>query len=567
MPLFTPRGTARAMVMVLALLAAGRVAVTAGQGPVAPPARLSLGGLAPRVRTEAELKAFLDELEVQELALSNALSVEQYLQWKGETQHFAGPFARLLADLQSRKDYAALIDRWRGKVRDSTLARRLDLHHRDFLLARADPRLPIELVDLQARVQDTLGQFRFDVRGTRLTGTEAFTLVDTTADRSVREAAFKSRTQIAPHLRRPILHAMELIDRIGRQQGFPNGATAGLNQSSLEPMKVLRDLDAFESATRPAYLAILARVKGDLGVDRIEAWDIDYWLHRQELGAGTDAWPKEPGLERLRELMRALGFPVDSLPIDLKVWDVPTGGITFWVRPPYEARLLTNPFTGANFYETLFHEYGHALNGTLMRRDLSPIFLRGDETPLGEGLAETLGHFAYDRHWLTRVAGVTPEQAERLERVGKMQLLLWLRRSIALQAYAEISLYLDRRANPDSLYAAAYRRFVGVDLPPGDWVGGKDFFATGPLYAQSYLYANMIATQLREAMREQFGVEDLTREPRVSAWLTERFFAGGASVPWPEKVRRATGKALSTEALGRYLAGAVPPEGPQRSPS
>ncbi len=563
------RAPARVLPLLLLLVAlvAGRVAPAAAQAARPAPSRLSLGGPAPRVRTEVELKAFLDELEVQELALSNSLQVEQYYQWKGEARHFAGPFARLLADLQSRKDYAAVIDRWWGKVRDSTLARRLDLHHRDFLLARADPRLAIELVDLQSAVQDTLGQFRFDVRGQRLTGTEVSTLTDSGTDRSLREAAFRSRTQISPHLRQRVLHAMQLIDGIGRQQGFANGAAAGLAQSTLEAQQVLRDLDAFESATRPAYLAILTRVKADLGVDRVEPWDMDYWLHRQELSAGTDAWPKEPGLARLRDLMRGLGFPVDSLPIDVKVWDVPTGGITFWVRPPYEARLLTNPFTGSNFYETLFHEYGHALNGTLLRPDLSPIFFRGDETPLGEGLAETLGHFAYDRHWLVRAAGVSPEQAERLERVGKMQLLLWLRRSISLQAYTEISLYLDRRANPDSLYAAAYRRFVGVDLPPGDFVGGRDFFATGPLYAQSYLYANMIATQLREAMREQFGVEDLTQEPRVAGWLTERFFAGGASVPWPEKVRQATGKPLSTDALARYLAGAVPPDGPERSPS
>ena len=125
-----------------------------------------------------------------------------------------------------------------------------------------------------------------------------------------------------------------------------------------------------------------------------------------------------------------------------------------------------------------------------------------------------------------------PSRPSAWSRWGRWQLLLWLRRSITLQAYTEISLYLHRRANPDSLYAAAYRRFAGVELPPGDYVGARDLFATGPLYAQSYLYANMIATQLREAMREQFGVDDLTREPRVGAWLTDRFFAPGASVPW-----------------------------------
>ena len=83
-------------------------------------------------------------------------------------------------------------------------------------------------------------------------------------------------------------------------------------------------------------------------------------------------------------------------------------------------------------------------------------------------------------------------------------------------------------------------------------------FATGPLYFQSYLYANMIATQLREAMREQMGVTDLSQEKRVADWLTRYMYAPGASVPWPEKIVRATGKPLGTEALARYLAGAMP---------
>jgi peptidyl-dipeptidase A len=558
-----PRRPRSLFVAVLALGAAlgGSVTCVAAQAtapkPQDAPARLALGGPPPAVRTEAELVAFLDELEAQELLLWEGNVLEAYYQWKGETRHFAGPFGRFTSDLQTRRDYAAIIDRWQGRVQDSTLARRLALHHRDFLIARVDPALPIQLVNLQTAIQDTVTQFRYDVRGERLTRTQIRTVLDTSPDRALREAAFRAGPQIGAHVRAPIVRAIDLLDRMGRQQGFPDGAAAGLNNSSLEPRQVLRDLDAFEQATRPAYLAMLERVKQDLHVERAEPWDIDYWLHLQEQSAGTDAWPKEPGLARLRDLMRALGFTYDSLPIDVKVWDVPTGGITFPVRPPFEARLLTNPFSGSHFYETLFHEYGHALNFTLMRRDLPALFFRGDETPLGEGLAETLGHFAYDRHWLERAAALPPEKAAALERVGKLQLLLWLRRSIAINAYAEISQYLDRKADLDSLYAASYQRFVGVALPPGDYFSWRETFATGPLYFQSYLYANMIATQLREAMRAQFGVEDLTREPRVARWLTDNFFAPGAAIPWPEKVRRATGRPLSADALGRYLADAT----------
>jgi len=546
----------------LVILLLGSVASLAAQTAATKPDRLALGGPPPVVQTQAQLVRFLDELEAQELALYEALSLESYYQWKGETHHYAAPFGRLLADLLTRRDYAAVIDRWRGKTADSTLARRLELLHRDFLVSRADPRLAVALVDQQTAVQDTLTAFRFDVRGMKLTRTALGQVVDTTADRTLREAAFRATPQLSPHLRKPILQAMSLNDRIGRAEGFPNGAASGLTFASLEPGQVIRDLDTFEQSTRPAYTALLERAKRDLGVERLEPWDIDYWLHRQEESAGTDAWPKAEGLTRLKDLMGGLGFAVDSLPIDVKVWDVPTGGITFPIRPPFEARLLTNPFTGSEFYETLFHEYGHAVNAVLTRPDLPASFLRGDETPLSEGTAETLGHLAYDRHWLERAAHQPADRAAALERVGKMQLLLWLRRTIALNAYVEITHYLRPGADLDSLYAASFRRFVGVELPAGDFVGARDMFATGPLYYQSYLYANMIAAQLREAMREQFGVEDLTREPRVAGWLTKYFYAPGAGIPWPEKIRRATGKPLSTEALSRYLAAAGGPAAP-----
>jgi hypothetical protein len=550
----SPRGS---RVLIALLLPLGGIVGTVGSAAGQAPARLTFGGPPPPVRTEAELRGFLDELEAQELVLWEASTLETYYQWKGETRHFAGPDGRFLTDLLSRRDYAAVIDRWQGKVSDSTLARRLFLHHRDFLSARADPRLPIALVNLQTSIQDTVTQFRFDVRGRKLTLTQATELIDTSTDRTLREAAFRARPQIAAHTMAPIVRAISLLDRIGRQEGFPNGAAAGLNNSTLEPRQVLRDLDTFEQATRPAYLAVLKRMGTDLHLDRVEPWDLDYWLHRQEAASGTDAWPREKGLERLRGLMRGIGFAVDSLPIDVKIWDVPTGGITFPVRPPYEARLLSNPFNGSQFYEVLFHEYGHAVNFTLMDPSLPVVFFRGDETPLGEGLAETLGYFSADHEWLEREAGVPAAEAARLERVARTQQLLWLRRTIALNAYAEITQYLDRRADLDSLYAATYRRFVGVELPPGHWFATRDMYATGPLYFQSYLYANMIAAQLREAMREQFGVDDLTGEPRVAKWLTEHFYRMGAAVPWPEKVRRATGRPLSSDALTRYLAGAT----------
>jgi peptidyl-dipeptidase A len=516
------------------------------------PTRMTLGGPPPAVHTEAGLRAFLDELETQEFAINTAAGIETYYQWRGETSHRAAATARLANDLLNRPDYAAIVNAWQGKVSDSTLARRVTLHARAFLQAKADPHLVIALTDLQSAIQDSIEKFRFTFGGMPYTGTTISEIVDTSGDRERRHAAFVTAPQRSAVIGASVRRAMALNDSIGRQEGFANGADAGLVFSSLTRAQVLHDLDAFERATRPAYMAMLGRVRQDLHITRVEPWDIDYWLTLQERGV-ADAYPQDQGLTRLHDLFKALGFHSDSLPIDVRVWDVPTGGITFPIRPPFEARLLTNPFTGSDFYETLFHEYGHALNAVLMRPDLSPIFLGGDETPMSEGQAETLGHFAYDRHWLVRAAGVTPAQAAALEAIGKEQLLLWLRRTICLNAWVEINAYANLHADLNALYHESYQRFVGVELPPGDYIGDRDMLATGPLYFQSYLYANMIATQFRAAMREQFHTTDLSQDPRVAGWLTSNVYADGGQIPWTTKVVRATGHSLTVDALVAYL--------------
>lgn len=514
--------------------------------------RLSLGGPPPRVRTEGDLRRFLDDLEAQLFAIRTAYSTEFYYQWRGETTHRAAETARLRNDILNRRDYAAIIEAWDGKVRDSVLARRLALHRRAFRQAKADPALVLRYSDLQVAIQDSVTQFRFVLDGERYTATQIDQLVDTSHDRARRRAAFLTTPQRSAVIGEMLRRAMWMNDSIGRQQGFASGADAGLELTSLTREEVLRDIDAFERATRPAYLAMLEQIRRDLRIDRVEPWDIGFWLNEQEKSV-ADAYDKTPGIARLHALFKALGFKTDSLPIDVRVWDVPTGGVAFGTRIPFEARLLTNPFTGSNFYVTLFHEYGHTLNMVLTSPTLSPILLDTDEAPMSEGAAETYGHFAYDAAWIARAAKVSPERAKTLERIGKMQLLYWLRRSICLDAWAEVNAYGNLNGDLNAAYRDAYQRFVGVTLPEGDYFGTHYMFVAWPMYTQSYLYANMVAAQLRAAMRAEFGVEDLTREPRVGPWMTKHFYAEGTLVPWKTKLVRATGQPLKVDALAAYL--------------
>lgn len=518
------------------------------------PTHMGLGAPPPAIRTEADLVRFLDDLEAQQWALDRAGNLEAYAQWKGLPNHQALAMNRLNNELSTRRDYAKVIDQWKNRVRDSTLARRLQVQANYFLAAKADPALAVRLGELQTAIQDTFRQFRFQFDGKALTQTQLAIIIQTTADRATRRRAFETIPTLGATTAPLIRQAMAMTDRIGRQEGFPSGAASQLSLSGLTPTQVLRDLTSFEQATRPTYEALLARIARDLKIDKVEAWDLDYWFHQQEQQVSADAYPTDQAMQRIRALATGMGFNVDSLPITVTIYDVPTGGVAFPIRPAYEARLLSNPFPGGRFYSTLFHEYGHTLHAVLIRPDLPLSLLSADPQPATEGLGETLGHFAFDRRFLARVGGVNPEQAAALERLGKLEQLLWLRRTIGANAYAEVQAYLDLTANFDSIFTDSYRRFVGVDLPPGDYASTRDLFGTVPLYYPAYLYANMFATQLREAMRKEFGTDDLSQEPRVAGWLTRNFYGPGQSIPWMDKVRRATGRPLDSRALVQFLA-------------
>ena len=534
-------------------LALAALPLAAQQPRTAAPPHLGLGAAPPPIRTEADLTRFLDDLEAQQWALERAATLEGYAQWKGEPHHQAEAMNRLINDLSTRRDYARVIDQWKTRARDSILAQRLRVQANYFLPAKADPALAVRLGELQTEIQDTFRQFRYELDGKALTQTQLGIILDTTADRSIRRRAYEAIPRLGERTKPLIRQAMAMNDRIGRQEGFQSGAASQLSLSGLTPTQVLRDLTSFEQATRPTYEALLARIARDLKVEKAEPWDLDYWFHLQEQQVAGNAYPVDQAMPRIRALATGMGFNVDSLPITVTIYDVPTGGIAFPIRPAYEARLLSNPFPGAGFYSTLFHEYGHTLHGVLIRPDLPLSLLSYDPQPATEGLGETLGHFAFDRRFLARAGGVNPEQAAALERLGKLQHLLWLRRTIGANAYAEIQAYLDLTASFDSVFAESYRRFVGVDLPPGDYAWTRDFYGTAPLYFPAYLYANMFATQVREAMRKEFGTEDLSAEPRVAGWLTRNFYAPGQSIPWPEKVRRATGRPLDSRALVEFL--------------
>ena len=141
------------------------------------------GGPAPKVTNQQELERFLDDLEAQKFLLSIGVTIEYYHQTLGREPHLLSEFTRLSNDLYSRKDYADVIEQWRGKVRDSLIEKRLEIHHKDCLLSRAGKDLLVEFGNAQIEYKEKKERYTYKIHDQEVTTLDMFKILKYDADR------------------------------------------------------------------------------------------------------------------------------------------------------------------------------------------------------------------------------------------------------------------------------------------------------------------------------------------------------------------------------------------------
>lgn len=136
----------------------------------------------------------------------------------------------------------------------------------------------------------------------------------------------------------------------------------------------------------------------------------------------------------------------------------------------------------------------------------------------------------------------THDQALDAHRLGS---LFELRRRIASSLF-EFEAY----ANPDqdlpALYDRLFQKHVGVSTHGAPVWAFNPFYATGPIYQQSYVLAEMVGRQIHDAVDHRFGRR---WSPEAGAYLRAKFFSRGGSRTLDEILVEGTGQPLSAGPL------------------
>jgi peptidyl-dipeptidase A len=495
----------------------------------------------------AGLARFLDELE----SLIEEIGVEVSLcHWGIYTGEPSGD----LNEIEARRaavlldpGYAEVVRAWRGRAGDTRVERRLEILGRWF----EDAAIACDegVYSLRNAINDRIVGFRPEVGGEPISFAERSRILTKEADRDLRREAYLAMRPLDDAIRGDLFELMRRRNAGATALGASDFASFSLRQSSIDRGDLLSLFDQIEDATRDDHRDLCERAAADLGVERLEPWDVRFAIERA-VALPDEHFPKEGILPKVESLFASVGIDLASLGIEFVVRDIPFGGLCFGIRIPDDVRILANPRDGHRDYEVLFHEYGHAVHEKLIDQP-SPVLREGVEGCFHEAMAEVVGFVASDTEWLLEETGVPAAEVEAYAARKKNAVLMRLRSLAALSVF-EFGLYEDLGRDADDLWRRVQKRYVGVEDPDETVWASVSLLTTHPVYFQNYVLAQAIAAQITQSIRTRFGRFLGARE--AADFLRDACYAPGASLDWPDKVARATGAPLSGDALLEKLA-------------
>lgn len=448
--------------------------------------------------------------------------------------------------------------------------RRLDLL-RDACLTKQIPvDLRSRIIGLEVSVEGRFSQHRADVGGSRVDDNEIKRILRQSGDADERREAWEASKTVGALVADDVRELARLRNAAAHAVGYRDWFALSVATSEMDEEKLIATLAEADAVTAAPF----ARWKAELDerlASRFECSvaDLAPWHYSdpffQEVPAdgGVDLEPvfeNADAVELSRRTFDGMGLETrgvlersDLLPREGKCQhafciDVDRSG---------DIRVLANIVSGQYWTDTMLHELGHAVFDSGFDDGLPWIF-RDCHLVVTEGIAIMMGRLASDADWLERVLGANPDSLAQIAgelRAFRAAELLVFTRWVLVMTNFERSLYADPDSDLDARWWELVEDYQQVAPPPDrsnpDWAA-KIHIACAPVYYHTYLYGQIVASQLAATLQRECG--GIVGRPAAGTLLTERVFAPGLSVRWDRLIEQATGEPLTAKHFGRDLA-------------
>ncbi len=451
------------------------------------------------------------------------------------------------------------------------LARQLDLLHDAFLPQQVAAEIRTRIVELEASVDARFNAHRGVVGGREVSDNEIKHILRHDDDVARRREAWDAAKTVGAAVAEDVRELARLRNRAAHSLGYRDWFALSIATSEMDEAKLLATLDEVDRATAEPFgrwkTALDAHLATRFGCATAELrpWHYadpffqevpeDGGLPLDHVFEGRDILDLSKrtfdgiGLETRGILERSDLFPRELKCQHAFCTDVDRQG---------DIRVLANVVPNHDWMDTMLHELGHGVFDAGIDPGL-PWLVRSCHLVSTEAIAILCGHLAADARWLELVAGLPATEAQTLAeplrlRRGAQKVLF--ARWVLVMTNFERSLYADPESDLDARWWELVSRYQLVTPPEDrrapDWAA-KIHIAVAPVYYHTYLYGDLLSSQLATALRREAG--GLVDVPAAGRFLEERWFRPGLSLRWDELIEHATGEPLTPRHYAEDIVG------------
>ena len=471
----------------------------------------------------------------------------------------------------NRKEFAFLKDmKQTGSVKDTLLARQLEVLYRAYLSNQIEPKLLKEIVDLGTEIEKNFSTFRGTIEGKKVTDNEIKEILKTETDSAKRKQAWLAGKQVGAAVADDIIRLVKLRNKAARKLGFDNYHTMSLTTGEQDVEELDRIFNELYELTNEPF----AELKADL--DRILAADCNVavselmpWHYHDPFFQETpmvyeldlDAYYKDKDIKELGASFYAgIGLDVESVLAKSDLYEREgknPHAFSTDIDKEGDVRILCNLKNNETWMETLLHELGHAVYDKY-KDPQAPYLLREPAHAFTtEAIAMFFGRLSRNPAWMQQMLKLSDEQRAEIEKVsGKyMQLkqLIFARWDLVMYNF-EKQLYANPGQDLNSLWWQMVEKYQLVKKPQGrnkpDWAA-KIHFTAAPCYYHNYMLGELFASQLHNHIvhnilkLESDENVSYVGQSKAGDFLTEKVFKAGNLYHWNEMIERATGEPLT----------------------
>jgi peptidyl-dipeptidase A len=228
--------------------------------------------------------------------------------------------------------------------------------------------------------------------------------------------------------------------------------------------------------------------------------------------------------------------------------------------------VLANILPNHYWMGTMLHELGHSVYSSKNIPSSMPYVLRNQAHILTtEGVAMMFERAANSANWLAKM-GVTVPDAKAFNETGARMLrnrLLIFSRWCQVMFRFEKSMYANPDQDLNKLWWDLVETYQRVPRPEGrnapDY-GSKIHVVSAPAYYHNYMMGELFASQVhhaiaRDVLKTAPAAALYVGQSGVGEFMKKRVFEPGASLPWDELTKFATGEKLNPKAFAADFKG------------